>query len=168
MLRTVLTSTAKADFDIDLVDCGEGLIQVLPVLTMLEMLRQPRSYTPSILAIEEPESHLHPKLQRALAEHLCDVAQDAKDRRIVLETHSEHILLGIRLAVLKGTLHRNDVAIHWITQTEDGRSEIRLAELDENAELGAQWPPSVYGDDTEMAKELWTLRRSRARTGESE
>ena len=168
MLRTVITPSDHAGFDIDLVDCGEGLIQVLPVLTALEMLRHPRSHTPSVLAMEEPESHLHPKLQRALAERLCQVACEAMERRIVLETHSQHILLGIRLAVLNGHIEQEDVAIHWVTQSDDGSSDIRLAELDENAELSGGWPPSVYEDDTEMARQLWKLQRRQKGGGESE
>ena len=168
MLRTVITPSEDAGFDVDLVDCGEGLIQVLPVLTALEMLRNPRSHTASVLAVEEPESHLHPKLQRALAERLCEVACEATDRRIVLETHSQHILLGIRLAVLEGHIDREDVAIHWVTQSDDGSSDIRLAELDENADLGGEWPPSVYGDDTAMARRLWKLQRRQRRGEESE
>ncbi len=167
MLRTVLMPVESAGFDVDLVDCGEGLIQVLPVLTALEMLRHPRTHAPMVLAVEEPESHLHPKLQRALASHLCEVANQSGERRIIFETHSQHILLGIRLAVLEGRIDRKDVAIHWVTQSDDGSSDIRLAELNKYAELSGEWPPSVYGDDTEMARQIWKLKRRQMGGGES-
>lgn len=168
MLRTVLRTTKEANFDVDLVDCGEGLIQVLPVLTALAALEQDRPYASRVLAVEEPESHLHPKLQRALAGHLCEVASNSPDRRVVLETHSEHILLGIRLAILQGRLEPDDVAIHWISQADDGRSRVERAELDENAELTGPWPPSVFGDDAEMAREIWEARRGGRASGVSE
>jgi len=161
MLRTVLTPIEEAGFDVDIVDCGEGFIQVLPVLVALAMLRNPRSYTPPILAIEEPESHLHPQLQRALSEHLCDVAADCPDRRIVLETHSEHLLLGIRIALLEGRIDPEDIAIHWVEQTDSGSSDVHRVLFDENAELAEAWPSSVYSDDTEMSRKIWTLRQER-------
>jgi predicted ATPase len=96
------------------------------------------------------------------------VASETSEHRIVLETHSEHILLSIRLAILKGQLDRDDVAIHWVSQQDDGRSRIQRAELDENAELTGPWPPSVFGDDTEMAREIWELRRGQHSSGASE
>jgi predicted ATPase len=166
MLRTVVRSTAEADFDVDLIDCGEGLTQVLPVLTALASLQHERSRAPSVLAIEEPESHLHPKLQRALAEHVCEVVRETPNRRVVLETHSEHILLGIRLAFMQGELERDDIAIHWVSQADDGRSSLQRAELDEDGELTGAWPGSFYTDDAEMARKIWELRRSHDEPGD--
>lgn len=159
MLRTVLTPIDQAGFDVDIIDCGEGFIQVLPVLVALAMLNNPRSYTPPILAIEEPESHLHPKLQRALSEQLCEVATDSPDRCIVLETHSEHLLLGVRIALLEGRIEQEDIAIHWVEQTESGSSDVHRVHFDRNAELVEAWPSSVYSDDTEMARKIWELRQ---------
>lgn len=160
MLRTTLETTESAPLDVDMIDCGEGFIQVLPVLTAMAMLRHPRSYTPEILAVEEPESHLHPRLQRALADRLCEVASEITDRRIVLETHSEHLLLGIRIAILENYIEPEDVAIHWIEQTEDGRSSVRRAYFNEDAELDGSWPPSVYEENTQMTRKIWSLQHT--------
>jgi predicted ATPase len=158
MLRTTLETTESAALDVDMVDCGEGFIQVLPVITALAMLRHPRSYTPGILAVEEPESHLHPRLQRALAKRLCGVASEITDRRIVLETHSEHLLLGLQIAILKGDIDPEDIAVHWIEQADDGRSSVRRAYFNEDAELDGSWPPSVYGENTDMSRKIWDLQ----------
>lgn len=160
MLRTTLETTESAALNVDMIDCGEGFIQVLPVITALSMLRHPRSYTPGILGVEEPESHLHPRLQRALANRLCEVASETSDRRVVLETHSEHLLLGIRIAILEEYIDPEDVAIHWIEQTEDGRSTVRRAYFDENAELDGSWPSAVYKENTEMSRKIWDLQHS--------
>lgn len=159
MLQTVLTPIEHAGFDVDIVDCGEGLIQVLPVLVALSMLSNSRAYAPSILAVEEPESHLHPKLQRALAEHICEVAADCPDRRIVLETHSEHLLLGIRIALLEGRIALDDVAIHWVEQTDSGSSDVHRVRFNKRAELAEAWPSAIYSDNTEMARKIWSLRQ---------
>jgi predicted ATPase len=43
--------------------------------------------------VEEPESHLHPGLHAALAERFCELAERGTDARLLVETHSENILL---------------------------------------------------------------------------
>lgn len=159
--RLMLENQQRAELDVDLVDAGEGLIQVLPVLTALEMARKEKR--PKILAIEEPESHLHPALQRSLALHLAQVASREPRPRIVLETHSEEVLLGVQLGLMRGELRPEDVRIYWVHQLDTGESLAEEVELDEDARLQGPWPPGVFSEDTEMAREVLRLRRERAR-----
>lgn len=160
--RLMVRNPDRAELDTDMADNGEGTIQVLSVLTALALSRQQAQGGPGILAIEEPESHLHPKLQRALAEHLCDVVSQSPSSRLVLETHSEHLLLGVQLQVLQGRLRPEDVLVYWVRQLDDGQSLAERVTLDSNARFQGAWPPEVFSDDTDLARQIIMERRERA------
>jgi predicted ATPase len=142
-----------------LADHGEGLLQVLPVLTALARAGRGEAdpAAPRILAIEDPESHLHPRLQHALANHFARVAMTATPPSVVLETHSQHLLLAVQLAVARGDLDPSRVAIYWVAQDADGASEAVRIDVETNGDL-RDWPPGVYDDVIDMARDL-TARR---------
>ena len=71
----------------NLIDVGYGVSQVLPVITELFRERE----TPMFL-LQQPEVHLHPSAQAALGSLFCRVA--ARDRQLVVETHSDHLVGG--------------------------------------------------------------------------
>lgn len=143
---------------VDVADTGEGLGQVLSVLTALAMVRQHRERQgPSILAVEEPESHLHPTTQRTLAERICQVAS-TEGVRIVLETHSPYMLLAVQVCVASGLLPPEAVGIHWVQQGEGGESKVDLIELTEKARFKGNWPPDAFSEDLALAAELDRLR----------
>jgi predicted ATPase len=79
-----------SSFRINIVDAGEGLTQVLPVLVACTMANENET---DILAIEEPASHLHPRYHAALAAHFCELVRQNNSPRFLLETHSENFLL---------------------------------------------------------------------------
>jgi predicted ATPase len=146
---------------VDLIDTGEGLSECLPVLTALAMVRRHAERGgPSILAIEEPGSHLHPDLQRALAERICEVAKGTSPR-IVLETHSEHVLRTVQLNVVQGALRPEDVIVYWVRQLEDGRSIADPVELDALARFRGNWPPDAFQEDIELSADIQDEREKR-------
>ncbi len=144
--------------DVDLDDSGEGMAQVLPVLTAVG-LAATRS-TAHVTVIEEPESHLHPRLQLALMEHIVAAVRHAAPAGLVIETHSSHLLLGIQREILRGRLRPEDVAVYWVEQDEAGTSRAHLVPINDQARFGAAWPPGVFRSDTELAREIVELRRA--------
>lgn len=161
--RTVLRNLKRADFDIDLVDTGEGMVQALPVLVAVALTRHYADGGPGLLAIEEPESHLHPDLQRALAGFLCASIQASPDMRVVMETHSEHLLLAVQLEIVRGNLKPDDVIVYWARQLDDGQSIAEPVTFDTNARPLDNWPRDAFSENQVLARELLTLRREKRR-----
>ena len=158
-VRATLRPIEEPGYDIELVDCGEGVTQSFPVLTSFALSLK-RAMNNRLLAIEEPESHLHPANQRALGEFFCNHIRENDDLRVVMETHSEQILLAVQLAVLRGHLTPDDVVIYWV-EDKGARSVAERIELDEYARPSSPRFLKAFHTDTEMGRELVRLRREK-------
>jgi hypothetical protein len=145
---------------IPLVDSGEGVSQVLPVLVALRRAAQGGDYNPYLLCIEEPESHLHPKYHGALAEAFIEAAKDAKRIAIIAETHSENLLLRLQLAIARKEIPSNSVLVYWIRQSETGESRAKKVTFDDRGNPQGEWPPTVFGEDIRLATELLHAQRA--------
>ena len=89
------------------VHTGFGLTQVLPIVVAALSADEG-----DILLVENPEVHLHPAGQALMGQFLAKVALAGV--QVIVETHSDHILNGVRVAVAsKQLLGANDVAIHF-------------------------------------------------------
>ncbi len=94
-----------------------------------------------LLILENPEAHLHPKGQTAIGRLLALCAK--KGVQIIVETHSEHIMDGIRIAIKQGFINYNEVIFHYLTKNSKGLSEIKTPVIDENAKLNS-WPEGFF------------------------
>ncbi len=117
---------------VNIADVGFGVSQSLPVLVALHAARPGQ-----LVYLEQPEIHLHPKAQSALAVVLADAAK--RGVRVVVETHSDLLLLGIQTQVGQGDLPPELVKLHWFARRKDGSSTITSADLDHNGTFG-DWP----------------------------
>lgn len=137
---------AEHDFPylVSLADVGLGLSQVMPVLVALQA-----AHPHHLVVMEQPELHLHP---RGIHE-LANVIVDAVNRgvRIIMETHSELLLLGIQTMVAQGRLEPAQVSLNWFSLDKDGHSIIRQAEVEKDGSFG-DWPVDFL--DVE-----WTAQR---------
>lgn len=116
---------------VSIADAGFGVSQVLPVLVALIAAEPGR-----LVYIEQPELHLHPRAQVALAQVLADAAK--RGVRVVAETHSSLLLLGVQTLVAEGDLPPELVKLHWFTRREDGITEVDSVDLDEAGAYG-EW-----------------------------
>ena len=133
-----LSQATSADDLVSIADVGFGVSQVLPVLVAL-LVAKPGQ----LVYIEQPELHLHPRSQYALAQILADTAK--RGVKLVVETHSALLLLQVQTLVAKGDLDPNLVKLHWFSRSdEDGTTSIESADLDENGAFG-DWPED-FGD----------------------
>jgi predicted ATPase len=131
-----LRSNAKSDFQRPQ-NVGFGLTQLFPVLVEL-LAASPGD----VVVVENPEVHLHPKAQQDIGELLALVASCGV--QVIVETHSDHVLNGIRLAVKgRGSVAPNEVEIHFFYLDSDGASRRLTPKIDADGRLDA-WPEGFF------------------------
>lgn len=120
-------------------DVGFGVSQILPVITLCY-------YAPegSTLLLEQPEIHLHPKVQAGLADVLVD-AMKTRGIQIILESHSEHLLRRLQRRVAEETVAPEDAALYFCF-TDKGESHLTPLDLDLFGTI-QNWPEDFFGDE---------------------
>ena len=126
--------------EVRLTDIGLGVFQILPTLALCY-------YVPegSILILEQPEAHLHPKSQADLADIFIDVVKN-RNIQIILETHSEHLLRRLQRRIAEEQIPATDTAL-YCCQVNHGTSEIERLDMDEYGNI-TNWPQDFFGDVT--------------------
>jgi hypothetical protein len=137
----------KANAWVSLQDVGVGTSQSLPVI--LEAYGQSNQ----LIAIEQPELHLHPALQAELGDIFIESALGENKNTFLLETHSEHLLLRIMRRMrqtFEGTflegipaVRPDDVALLYVSPGADG-SVVQEIGLNERGELIKGWPGGFF------------------------
>lgn len=116
---------------------GFGLTYSLPII--VSCLAAPKG---SLLLMENPEAHLHPRGQAALGQLIAQCVSD--DVQIIVETHSDHLLNGLRLAVKNKHLRNQDVALHFFSRpAETGEVSVESPAVLENGRL-SNWPDGFF------------------------
>jgi predicted ATPase len=140
-----------------LTEVGFGVSQVLPVLTLLYYVAEG-----STVILEQPEIHLHPSAQAALADVIVAAAQRRKVQ-VIVESHSEHFLLRLQRRVAEGLVEPSDIKLYFCDVTQ-GSSRLVPLELDIFGTI-ANWPRDFFGDafgDTAAAEIVRLERRAKA------
>jgi predicted ATPase len=142
--------------EVQLTDVGFGVSQVLPVITLLQ-------YVPegSTVVLEQPEIHLHPLAQAALADVIIQAATHRKVQ-VILESHSEHMLLRLQRRIAEQDVSAEDVKLYFCDAPR-GVSTLTPLEIDLFGSI-RNWPEKFMGDafgETAEA-ELARLKRLQA------
>ena len=126
--------------EVRLTDIGLGVFQILPTLALCY-------YVPegSILILEQPETHLHPKAQGDLVDVFIDVVKN-RNIQIILETHSEYLLSRLQRRIAEEEIPATDTALYFC-QVNHGTSEIERLNMDEYGNI-TNWPQDFFGDVT--------------------
>lgn len=152
----LLLQNISTGVEVELHDMGTGISQVLPCL-----VSSISAQNGQLVAIEQPELHIHPAWQTALADVFIS-AIGGKDNPplFLLETHSEHLLLRLLRRIKQtnlGTAPENlhlkpeNLAIYWIG-SHDNQTEIYPLEIDEEGSFTTPWPEGFF---EERAEELF-------------
>lgn len=121
---------------------GFGISYILPIVTALLKAKKG-----SILIIENPEAHLHPRGQRKIGELIALCA--SKGVQVFLETHSDHVLNGIRISVKKAVLPPSSVSVNFFTSNRTASHCVEHPIILENGRLN-YWPDGFF-DEWERA-----------------
>lgn len=135
-----LRSSAYPNYDgIVPTETGFGLSFTLPVITLLLYSFENND---SLFLIENPEAHLHPAAQTAMGILLAKAA--ASGKQIVVETHSDHIIDGIRIASKNKYINANNVSFHYFSKKDfEHETTIESPRLLQNGKLSF-WPKGFF------------------------
>jgi len=115
---------------------GFGLTQILPIIVAALSAK-----SGGILLIENPEVHLHPAGQALMGRFLADVAMAGV--QVIVETHSDHVLNGIRRAVKDERITPEQVVIHFFKPRTKGNSQVLSPQLDRFGNIDT-WPDGFF------------------------
>lgn len=122
---------------------GFGISYILPIITALLKAKKG-----GILIIENPEAHIHPKGQRKMGELISLCA--SRGVQIFLETHSDHVLNGIRISVKKKLIESDQVKLFFFMNSEGmAAHEVESPTILPNGRLD-YWPDGFF-DEWEKA-----------------
>lgn len=118
-------------------DVGIGISQVLPVLVSAY------ASTGKLIAMEQPEIHLHPALQAELADVFIDAALGDRKNTFILETHSEHLILRLLRRVREGNLSADDMSVIYVQPAAAGCHVLQIR-VDEDGDFVDRWPGGFF------------------------
>jgi predicted ATPase len=149
-------------------DIGVGISQLLPVvvaaLSPNDAAGEMGPRLSGLVAIEQPELHVHPRIQANLGDlfgiTVRDVDGELNGRQYLIETHSEHLVLRLLRRVRETTergidgtrpsLRPDDIAIYYVERV-DRQAVLHRIHIDEDGEFIDKWPQGFF---TERLREL--------------
>lgn len=129
---------------------SSGLKHLFPILLKVA------SNDESIITIQQPELHLHPKLQCRFVDGLEEIRCG---NHFVIETHSEHIIKKIQLLIARGKIKHDDVKVYFFDRT-DNNTIIKELRINCKGHFIDVWPDGFFDDSYILAKELLTISKN--------
>ena len=140
-------------------DVGSGIGYLLPVLCAVYKKIHPQY---SACFIQQPELHIHPALQAAMGDVFIEGSQD--EHQLVIETHSEHLLLRVLKRIRQTHLQvavspelkieAEEVCVLYFDPTPDGTTSVKRLRITEDGEFMDRWPRGFFGErDMELLDE---------------
>lgn len=137
------------------INVGFGLSYVAPIV--LSLLKAKEG---DLVIIENPEAHLHPRGQRKMGEMISYAA--AGGVQVIVETHSDHLLNGVRLAVKTKKLSRNDIKLNYFYDTVN--ADVKYGEVIKHEKCSpmimddgslTDWPEGFFDEWDKALEELF-------------
>lgn len=146
--------------DQNIADVGYGHSQVIPFLAGGYALG-----SGSVYIAEQPELHLHPKAQSELGDYLLELYEART--QVLIETHSEHLILRLQQHVAAGSIATSDIRIFYISNDVSPASsagdaladrEIIPIDLDSQGQFTRQWPKGFFPEKLDESRKLAKIR----------
>lgn len=135
---------------ITIADVGFGVSQLLPIVVM-----SLRSHEGSLLVFEQPEIHLHPRAQAALADFFLSL--DLSETRLLIETHSDHFINRLRRRIAEDPSDqlREDVSILFVRPPHNGMgATVEQLRVDRYGVI-ENWPPAFLPESADEAEAIF-------------
>lgn len=124
----------------NIVEAGVGIGQSMPIV-----IRACRACPePTLIILEEPETHLHPAAHGNLAQLIAESTKNDSNKSYMIETHSINFIMRIRRMIAEGLLSVADVAMYYVEyDTETSSSNLRSVDVREDGSV-SYWPKGVF------------------------
>ena len=119
-------------------DVGFGLSQVLPILAVLGS-----AHSESSVIVEQPELHLHPRLQGNLADFFVETSRPPQGLAWLIETHSEAIISRLQRRIRQGLIPASDLSVIYVEPSIEGARLLELR-VDESGRFIDEWPGGFF------------------------
>lgn len=127
---------------INIVNTGSGISQSFPLILRSFMPVE----EPTLIIMEEPETHLHPAAHGNLAERFVNSFLEDNNRNYLIETHSQNFVLRMRRLVAEGKLKPEQLAIYYVDFKEElNESVLEKIVLDEFGRV-EWWPEGIFSE----------------------
>lgn len=148
----ITLSREKGSKEVNFADTGFGLSQILPLIVQGYYAKPD-----DLIIAEQPEIHLNPKLQTILADLFSDFSK--KGVGVLVETHSEHLLLRLRHLVAKKIIKQEDIALYY-TEKDGEKSKIREIPVEQNGHIKLEdWPKGFFQESLRESLGLAAAQR---------
>lgn len=138
-LFSIYISSPGSGHKINIADSGFGFSQILPML--VAGVTSPQD---SFIILEQPEIHLNPKIQTSLADVFVNMTKTGTN--LIVETHSEHILLRLRTLIAKQEIKPSEVGLYFV-ERQGGVSFIREIPIEGDGQILVDaWPEDFFAD----------------------
>jgi hypothetical protein len=123
--------------EVGLSDVGFGISQILP------MIVQSLAASDQIISIEQPEVHIHPRLQADLGDLLIEATKEPRRNQFIIETHSEHLALRLQRRVREKALPPSDISVLYVSRGSDG-ANVHPLRLDDDGDFIDDFPGGFF------------------------
>lgn len=151
LYRTIITN--NNGLNVDLCQMGFGLSQILPIVVQGLLIHKGET-----LIVEDPDVHMHPKVQAIVVDFFIDLTKHG--RKVVIETHSDHIVTRLRRRIADGTLRKEDVNLSFVENGENG-SEYRFIDMESDGSFINELPKGFLDSQEHDFMEIIAQRSKR-------
>ena len=156
LYRTLITN--NDGLQVDLCQMGFGLSQILPFV--VQGFLTPVGGT---LIVEDPDVHMHPKVQAEIVDFFIDLMQHG--RNVLIETHSDHIVTRLRRRITDGTLTTDKVNVIFVENGKDGSNYPSIG-ISENGAFTSELPKDFLDTQNNDNKEILRERIKKQNKGQ--
>ena len=161
----------QRDIQMEASDVGSGIAQLIPII----VASMSRDFRDQLLCFEQPELHVHPRLQAELGDLFLSARTPRDDRHFLIETHSEHLLLRFLRRIRETTngkfetkrettrlgytpedreqirrqsqpsLNKDELAVYWV-QRRNGQTDYEKLHIDDHGDFAGGWPDGFFDE----------------------
>lgn len=138
----LLDTRRSGSVEVGLSDVGFGISQILPLVVQSLVAKN------QIITVEQPEVHIHPRLQADLGDLLIEAIEEPRGNQFIIETHSEHLALRLQRRVREKKIAPDAICILYVCRRENGACVLPL-KLNEEGDFTEEFPGGFFPERLE-------------------